>query len=95
MNGANAAGRSVTPGSRQRRRPSSSLARKRGFLGLCHFMNSDAMVLDRLFRFVLGIKAVTLLSTRIDEWTISLPGLFMARPRVVGMVQKPLRAGAA
>lgn len=61
-----------------------------GFLGFCLFMNSDVLVLNRLFRFLPGITSITRLSTRIDEWTIALPGLGEAGLQVVGVVEKPL-----
>lgn len=60
-----------------------------GFLGFCLFMNSDVLVVNRLFRFLPGITAITRLSTKIDEWTISLPGLRRAGLQVVGVAEKP------
>jgi len=60
-----------------------------GFLGFCLFMNSDVLVFNRLFRFVPGIKAITRLATKFDEWAISLPGLAKAGLQVVGVAEKP------
>ncbi len=63
--------------------------RTHGFLGFCLFMNSDVLVFNRLFRFVPGIAALTRLSTRLDEWTTSLPGLERAGLQVIGVAEKP------
>jgi SAM-dependent methyltransferase len=60
-----------------------------GFLGFCFFMNSDVLVFNRLFRFVPGIRAITRWATRLDEWTVSLPGLRRAGLQVVGVARKP------
>ena len=60
-----------------------------GFLGFCVFMNSDVLVFNRLFRFVPGIRQITRLSTRLDQWTLALPGLGRAGLQVVGVAVKP------
>ena len=62
-----------------------------GFLGFCFFMNSDVLVFNRLFRFVPGIRALTRLAARIDDWTTRLPGLRRAGLQVVGVARKPGR----
>jgi SAM-dependent methyltransferase len=59
-----------------------------GFLGFCLFMNSDVLFVNRLFRFVPGIRAITRASTRADEAILALPGLRRAGLQVVGMAQK-------
>lgn len=66
-----------------------------GFLGFCVFMNSDVLVFNRLFRFVPGIRWLTRLSTRLDEWTLSLPGLARAGLQVVGVAVKPAATAPA
>jgi len=44
--------------------------------------------LKRLFRFVPGIAAITRAATRLDAWTISLPGIQRAGPQVVGRARQ-------
>ena len=60
-----------------------------GFLGFCLFMNSDVLVFNRLFRFLPGIRALTRFATRLDDWTLRLPGLAGAGLQVVGVAEKP------
>jgi len=60
-----------------------------GFFGFCIFMNSDVLVFNRLFRFVPGIAALTRASTKLDAWTLRLPGLSNAGLQVVGIARKP------
>jgi ubiquinone/menaquinone biosynthesis C-methylase UbiE len=60
-----------------------------GFLGFCLFMNSDVLVFNRLFRFVPGIRSITRLASRLDQWTLGLPGLSRAGLQVVGVAVKP------
>lgn len=62
--------------------------RTHGFLGFCVFMNSDVLVFNRLFRFVPGIRTLTRLWTKIDEWTVQLPGLRRAGLQVVGVAER-------
>jgi hypothetical protein len=66
-----------------------------GFLGFCLFMNSDVLVFNRLFRFVPGIATLTRVSTRLDAWTTSLPGLARAGLQVIGVAEKPEAANSA
>ena len=67
-----------------------SLTRYRscGFLGFCVFMNSDVLVFNRLFRFVPGIRAITRLSTYLDEALLRLPGLRRGGLQVVGVAER-------
>jgi hypothetical protein len=58
-------------------------------------MNSDVLVFNRLFRFVPGIAALTRLSTRLDAWTSSLPGLARAGLQVIGVAEKPEAVNSA
>ncbi len=60
-----------------------------GFLGFCLLMNSDVLVVNRLFRFVPGIRGITRLMTRIDDMTLGLPGMSRAGLQVVGVAEKP------
>ena len=62
--------------------------RTHGFLGFCLFMNADVLAFNRLFRFVPGIRAITRAATRLDEWTVSLPGLRRAGLQVIGVAKK-------
>jgi ubiquinone/menaquinone biosynthesis C-methylase UbiE len=59
-----------------------------GFFGFCLFMNSDVLFVNRLFRFVPGIRAITRASARADEAILALPGLRRAGLQVVGIAQK-------
>ena len=62
-----------------------------GFFGFCLFMNSDVLFVNRLFRFVPGIRAITRASTRSDGAILALPGLWRAGLQVVGIAQKRRR----
>ena len=63
--------------------------RRHGLLGFCLFMNSDVLVVNRLFRFVPGIRGLVRLSAAIDEALLQLPGLRRAGLQVVGVARKP------
>jgi ubiquinone/menaquinone biosynthesis C-methylase UbiE len=60
-----------------------------GFFGFCLFMNSDVLLFNRLFRFVPGIRAVTRLFARIDDWITSRRLLSDAGLQVIGVARKP------
>jgi ubiquinone/menaquinone biosynthesis C-methylase UbiE len=62
--------------------------RTHGFLGFCLFMNADVLAFNRLFRFIPGIRAITRAATRLDQWTLRLPGLRRAGLQVIGVVEK-------
>lgn len=59
-----------------------------GFWGFCVFMNSDVLVVNRLFRFLPGIRFLTRLSARLDDMTTNLPGLRKKGLIVVGSAYK-------
>ena len=59
-----------------------------GFLGLCVFMNSDVLVVNRLFRFLPGIRKLTRLSVRLDETFTGLRPLQRAGLQVLGAAVK-------
>lgn len=59
-----------------------------GFLGFCLFMNSDVLVVNRLFRFVPGIAAITRAVTRFDAWALQIPGMSGAGLQVIGIARK-------
>ncbi len=61
-----------------------------GLLGFCLFMNSDVLVVNRLFRHVPGIRRITRAFVALDEWLLRLPGLRHAGLQVVGKARKPL-----
>ncbi len=42
----------------------------RGLIGFCLFMNSDILVINRAFRFIPGIRAITRAACRMDDWLI-------------------------
>jgi SAM-dependent methyltransferase len=63
--------------------------RTHGLFGFCLFMNSDVLVVNRLFRFVPGIRGITRLSTRLDARMLSIPGLARSGLQVVGVAAKP------
>ena len=60
-----------------------------GLLGFCLFMNSDVLVVNRLFRHLPGIRRITRASVAVDEWLLRLPGLRYAGLQVVGAARKP------
>jgi ubiquinone/menaquinone biosynthesis C-methylase UbiE len=60
-----------------------------GFVGFCLFMNSDVLFVNRLFRFIPGIAAVTRAATLLDAWTLRVPGLADAGLQVVAVARKP------
>ena len=49
---------------------------------------SDVLFLNRLFRFVWSIRAITRESAPIDDLILALPGLQRAGLQVVGIAQK-------
>ena len=59
-----------------------------GFLGFCIFMNSDVLVVNRLFRFVPGIRSLTRAAARLDGAVLSLPGFASLGLQVVGCATK-------
>ena len=61
-----------------------------GFLGFCLFMNSDVLVFNRAFRFLPGIRPLTRLACRIDDWTTRKSGLRHAGLQVIGVARRPL-----
>ena len=60
-----------------------------GFLGFCIFMNSDVLFFNRLFRFIPGIRRITRIAARFDDWCTNLPGLRRSGLQVVGKAMKP------
>lgn len=64
-----------------------------GLIGFCLFMNSDVLFINRLFRFVPGIRWITRLSARVDRAILALPRIGRAGLLVVGIAQKPAGAG--
>lgn len=56
-----------------------------GLLGFCLFMNSDVLVVNRMFRFIPGIRVLTRLSARIDDLLVRLPFMRRAGLQVVGV----------
>jgi SAM-dependent methyltransferase len=60
-----------------------------GFLGFCLLMNSDVLVVNRLLRFVPGIRAIARFAARFDAWCLRLPGFSRAGLQVVGCAEKP------
>jgi ubiquinone/menaquinone biosynthesis C-methylase UbiE len=59
-----------------------------GFLGFCLFMNSDVLVVNRLLRFIPGIRGMARLATRVDAAFLALPFLRHAGLQVVGAARK-------
>lgn len=59
-----------------------------GFLGFCFLMNSDVLFVNRLFRFIPGIRPFTKLWTWIDEISLKIPGLRNAGTQVIGVAKK-------
>jgi SAM-dependent methyltransferase len=59
-----------------------------GYLGFCLFMNSDVLYFNRLFRFIPGIRALTRLFVRLDDFLSKLPGMGRSGLIVVGQARK-------
>jgi ubiquinone/menaquinone biosynthesis C-methylase UbiE len=60
-----------------------------GFLGYCFLMNSDVLVFNSLFRYLPGIRFFTRVMTKLDDWTVRIPGLTRSGLIVIGMAEKP------
>jgi ubiquinone/menaquinone biosynthesis C-methylase UbiE len=60
-----------------------------GFLGGAILLNSDVLIFNRAFRFLPGIRALTRIMARFDDWTVSLPPLRHAGLQVIGSAEKP------
>ena len=60
-----------------------------GLIGFCLFMNSDVLVVNRLFRFVPGIRSIVRAFCRLDERMLRLRALRPAGLQVVGVAVKP------
>ncbi len=60
-----------------------------GFFGFCIFMNSDVLFVNRLFRFIPGIRAITRAFARFDDWCTRRSMLSRAGLQVVGSARKP------
>lgn len=58
-----------------------------GFLGFCLFMNSDVLFVNRAFRFIPGIRAITRGFARFDDWCTRY--LRKSGLQVVGTATKP------
>jgi SAM-dependent methyltransferase len=65
------------------------LWRPLGLFGFCLFMNSDILVVNRLFRFIPGIRGIVRASCRLDEALLRLGPLKPAGLQVVGLAVKP------
>jgi SAM-dependent methyltransferase len=59
-----------------------------GFFGYCFLMNSDVLAVNRVWQYVPGATALTRAATKIDEWTLKLPGLSGAGLAVVGRARR-------
>lgn len=60
-----------------------------GFIGFCLFMNGDVLVVNRLFRFVPGIRGIVRAFCRLDEALLRFPLLERAGLQVIGVAIKP------
>jgi ubiquinone/menaquinone biosynthesis C-methylase UbiE len=60
-----------------------------GFIGFLLFMNSDVLFVNRLFRFIPGIRAITRSFARFDDWCTRRSYLKRAGLQVVGSARKP------
>lgn len=63
--------------------------RPAGFIGFCLFMNSDVMVINRLFRFLPGVRAIVRLSAMVDDRMVRVPRLARMGLQVVGEARRP------
>jgi ubiquinone/menaquinone biosynthesis C-methylase UbiE len=60
-----------------------------GCLGFCLFMNSDVLIVNRLFRFVPGVATIAAAAAKFDDWMLRQPGLAGAGLQVIGIAQRP------
>jgi SAM-dependent methyltransferase len=60
-----------------------------GFLGFCVLMNSDVLVLNRVFRFVPGIRTLARAAARFDDLCVRLPGMGRCGVQLVGEAVAP------
>jgi ubiquinone/menaquinone biosynthesis C-methylase UbiE len=60
-----------------------------GFVASCFLMNSDVLVVNRLLRYLPGIRPLTCALARFDEACLTLPGLGDAGVAVTGVAHKP------
>jgi len=65
-----------------------------GFFGFCLFMNSDVLFVNRLFRFIPGIRGITRAFARFDDWCTRRSLLQRAGLQVVGSARKPAVDGS-
>jgi ubiquinone/menaquinone biosynthesis C-methylase UbiE len=59
-----------------------------GFAGYCLFMNSDVLPINRLWKHVPAIRALTRAAARLDGWTLRAPGLGHAGLIAIGAATK-------
>jgi ubiquinone/menaquinone biosynthesis C-methylase UbiE len=59
-----------------------------GFLGFCVLMNSDVLIVNRLFRFVPGIRRIARGLARFDDWVTARPSWTQRGLQVVGVAEK-------
>lgn len=59
-----------------------------GFLGFCLLMNSDVLVVNRLLRFLPGIRRMARAAAAMDDWITSQPRLGTVALQVVGVARK-------
>lgn len=59
-----------------------------GFIGFCVFMNSDVLVINRLFRYVPGIRRITRWFAQLDDKITRLPPFARAGLQVIGAAEK-------
>lgn len=62
--------------------------RTAGFASWALLMNSDVLVVNRLFRHVPGIRRLTRIGVRLDEQILGLPGMERRGIQVVGVARK-------
>jgi len=62
--------------------------RSLGFIGACVLMNSDVLIVNRVFRFVPAIRSITRFVTWFDEASLRVPGLQHAGVAVIGITSK-------
>lgn len=60
-----------------------------GFFGFCLFMNSDILVVNRLFRFIPGIRVITRAFAKLDDLMLKMPGMGNMGLQVIGRASKP------
>jgi ubiquinone/menaquinone biosynthesis C-methylase UbiE len=65
-----------------------SIWRPLGFLGYCFLMNADVLAVNRLWRYVPGARRLARFASRVDDYSLQLPGLTAGGLLAVGLARR-------